>query len=498
MAATALRLYPAAQRGLFVLALLTGWSCQSGDEGSVVSPPTPLHVVDTASVRIKLTRTMCFGTCPTYTVEITGNGEVIYDGGLHVAIGGREHATISRRDVAEILKRFEQLDYFSLPKLDDSSCHDATDFPSAITSLAFDQRSTSVDHYRACGKAPAALGALEEAIDSIAETMRWIERPPRATGSGSTPPPDEAMRQNRGAIVAVTSWWHLRDTLTGRPVYQTWVATLGVEGGHPLPAIVEDSIGGRAPLLSVEPSPGGVISGSQRGYGVILSGDGATVTAGDLVAGWRREYRGSRDGATAIITDRAGRVQHENGVPKTGYPQIAWRPHRGGPGIHGVRGVLDSIVVEMVDGARIRAEVLAFTSETAVALLKIHVPRTLATAQLLPDLLTPGDDAYAVTFASPEVGRIWLKGQMSLVGGSVLRRQGAGEENQLERYLWSVTDQQSTNEPLPLGTPFFDPRGRLAGLKVAALVRGEFPEDQRGGAVAALRSVAGWPTAGGR
>ncbi|MGQ0650460.1 MAG: DUF6438 domain-containing protein [Gemmatimonadaceae bacterium] len=459
---------------------------------TIVSRPTALRVVDTASVRIRLARSMCLGRCPVYSVEITGDGEVTYDGGLNVAYGGREQATISRREVAGILAHFERLDYFSLPKLDSESCFDVTDSPSAITFLSFDNRSTSVDHYRGCGKAPHALHELEDAIDSITGTNRWIEPPPRAPGSVSTPPPDETMRRNSAATVAVTSWWHLVEAQSGKPVHQRWVATPDVEGGRALPAIVVDSIGFRKPLLSLEDSSHRAIDGSRLGFGVLISEEGTLVTSGDLVSGWRLEFDGTRDGETAIITDSAGRVRRDStGAAETGYTSVAWRPASGGPGVPDVRGVLDSIVVELKDGRRLLAHLVAFSRDTAVATLRVYSPRSLPTAEVLTGLLTPGDSAWAHTGDPADYrGPSLPAGIIARVGGAVAQRWGVGEENQFERYLWSPT-LPSNSEPMPLGTPFFDSQGRLAGLRVRALLHGEFPEFLSHTAIAALRAVAG-------
>jgi hypothetical protein len=43
---------------------------------------------DWSSLRIRLSRSMCFGHCPDYTVEITGNGDVIYVGRAYTHISG--------------------------------------------------------------------------------------------------------------------------------------------------------------------------------------------------------------------------------------------------------------------------------------------------------------------------------------------------------------------------------------------------------------------------
>ena len=190
--------------------------------GPVKSKPASLGVVDTASVRISLTRTMCFGTCPAYSVEIDGDGKVRFDGGLHVAYGGLQETTLDRSAVAALLAQFETLDYFSLEKLDAESCEDATDSPSAITAIAFDDRSHRVNHYYACNKAPEALSALESAIDSIIGSNRWVAGPSPSSDTLTSERFAEADAENRASVVALTSYWHLTDAGSGKPVYQVW------------------------------------------------------------------------------------------------------------------------------------------------------------------------------------------------------------------------------------------------------------------------------------
>jgi hypothetical protein len=317
--------------------------------------------------------------------------------------------------------------------------------------------------------------ALASAIDSIAGTKQWIELPVRSTETAT--PPDERMRDNHAAIVSVTSWWHLVDSASGRPVFQRWVAAPDVDGGRPHPALVSDSIENRSPLLSLESDDRLPIGAMHRGVGVIVRSTGLILTSGDLLNGWRLPFDGSRDGETAILTDSSGRVKRDStGATKTGYTRVSWQPQRGGPGVPHVRGVLDSINVELSGGQRLPARIVAVTPDIAVASLEISMPRRLPTVDLLGDLLLPGEP-------------LWMT---ATVGGAIQRRQGVGEENRLERYLWIPTTPDAVSEELALGTPFFDSRGRLAGLKVSPLLGVEYPERSDRVPVAALRSLSVW------
>jgi len=63
-------------------------------------------VQDWNSVRIRLEHTPCLGTCSVFTVEITGDGTVQYDGQSRVAVLGRHSGRVSRDDVESLFNRF--------------------------------------------------------------------------------------------------------------------------------------------------------------------------------------------------------------------------------------------------------------------------------------------------------------------------------------------------------------------------------------------------------
>ena len=56
-----------------------------------------------SNVEIRLTRGVCFGFCPDYTVTINGEGQVRYEGRRFVNAVGERTATIPREDVARLV-----------------------------------------------------------------------------------------------------------------------------------------------------------------------------------------------------------------------------------------------------------------------------------------------------------------------------------------------------------------------------------------------------------
>ncbi len=123
------------------------------------------------NVLITMDRSVCFGTCPDYSLEIYGNGTVKYEGHNFVAVTGRKTATIAQEDVRELVKHFYNINYFSL---EDEYTAGVSDLPTTTTSIRIDGRFKQiVDYYGA----PEELRQLEDKIDEIANSEVWVRLP---------------------------------------------------------------------------------------------------------------------------------------------------------------------------------------------------------------------------------------------------------------------------------------------------------------------------------
>jgi hypothetical protein len=130
-------------------------------------------VKDWNSVVVTLERTGCLGSCPSYRIEVHGDGTVLYDGGLFVAVTGKHRGTIPNSSVAALVDCFRKADYFSLR---DRYIARITDTPTYLTSIAFDHHSKHVTDYvgRMAGM-PERVAQLEEEIDKLSESERWTK-----------------------------------------------------------------------------------------------------------------------------------------------------------------------------------------------------------------------------------------------------------------------------------------------------------------------------------
>ena len=133
---------------------------------------TALSATAPPAVVITLQRTACFGACPDYTVRITGDGRVSYEGRRFVRVKGRRTVRISPAAVAALVEEFQRTHYFDLK---DEYTARITDMPTTTTSIRIGSRfKRVVDYYGA----PPELTALENRIDEVAGSRRWVSPPP--------------------------------------------------------------------------------------------------------------------------------------------------------------------------------------------------------------------------------------------------------------------------------------------------------------------------------
>jgi hypothetical protein len=130
---------------------------------------------------ITLQRTACLGTCPVYSLEIFADGLIRFVGTDFVQYTGERRAVVSQQVVENLIAYLLKADYFTFQDSYET-CKDAkgttwtiTDLPTAITSLRVGTARKTVRNY-AC--APKRLGDVEDEIDRVANTKRWIGTPP--------------------------------------------------------------------------------------------------------------------------------------------------------------------------------------------------------------------------------------------------------------------------------------------------------------------------------
>ena len=140
---------------------------------AVETPASPIpSTYNVTNVTIGMERNMCMGTCPVYSLEIFGNGTVIYYGDRFVNVTGKQISNISEDKVKELIGEFYKIHYFSLNDTYDKVIK--TDQPTVITSININGTFKSIfDNLGAI--APEGLRVLEDKIDQFINSSKWID-----------------------------------------------------------------------------------------------------------------------------------------------------------------------------------------------------------------------------------------------------------------------------------------------------------------------------------
>jgi Domain of unknown function (DUF6438) len=145
------------------------------------APDAPAPEAGSVSATVvTLERGPCFGTCPVYRVSLSSGGTVEFVGTRFVSRAGTDTARVAAGAVESLMQSLETAGFFGLA---DAYVPDApacgryhTDAPTVTISVTAPDRSKTVRHDHGCGGAPEQLTGLEQLIDSVAGTARWIGR----------------------------------------------------------------------------------------------------------------------------------------------------------------------------------------------------------------------------------------------------------------------------------------------------------------------------------
>lgn len=132
------------------------------------------------NVTISLSRSICYGFCPSYRVTIHGDGTVRYIGQCFVAVRGIHDYQVPAADVAKLVEEFEAANFFSLR---DSYRAHITDNPTYTLTLTIGVRTKTVSDY--VGKMdgmPEIVTTLENAVDRVGATAQFVGKPEPGRG----------------------------------------------------------------------------------------------------------------------------------------------------------------------------------------------------------------------------------------------------------------------------------------------------------------------------
>lgn len=127
-------------------------------------------VLDDSTV-ITLERGPCFGHCPEYTVTLYGSGRIEFDGRRYVCEMGHHSARAPTYEVRRLVAQMLEAGYF---ELDWTAGPLATNASTVTSSLRHAGQTRQIEHYLGDEGAPRLLKFLEDRIDAVAGTWRWL------------------------------------------------------------------------------------------------------------------------------------------------------------------------------------------------------------------------------------------------------------------------------------------------------------------------------------
>ncbi len=136
---------------------------------ATAAPPAPQEPAS-----ISLTRSVCFGFCPDYTVTIESDGDVIYVGRNFVGVTGEQRDHISPEAARALFDMAHAADFYALRDVYRANITDLPTF--TVTLTEGDRTKRVVDYAGESVGMPRAVRDLEEAIDRAANTARWTAR----------------------------------------------------------------------------------------------------------------------------------------------------------------------------------------------------------------------------------------------------------------------------------------------------------------------------------
>lgn len=115
----------------------------------------------------EIEQTLCYGSCPSYSIKVYPNGKLEYDGKEYVKVKGKYVEQLSDFQLQNLTSLLEESNFTSLRGPFD--CYDVTDHPSTI--ITYNGR--KINHYAGCrGGAGPDLPKLVELEKKLLQLLR--------------------------------------------------------------------------------------------------------------------------------------------------------------------------------------------------------------------------------------------------------------------------------------------------------------------------------------
>jgi uncharacterized protein DUF6438 len=166
-----------------------------------IDQPHPPDLAPGKTLLATLERTGCYGECPVYRLTVNTEGGVVYVGTRWVKVLGRRESRLSQAQLSDLESAFERANFMALRDYDHV---ETTDDDWAHVSFQHGGRLKRVRHYRGDNAAPAALSALEDELDRITDSGRFVGVPATSATAPALPipalPTPGAVDPGKGAV----------------------------------------------------------------------------------------------------------------------------------------------------------------------------------------------------------------------------------------------------------------------------------------------------------
>jgi len=130
----------------------------------------------TDSITVKLIRKGA-KISPDYSLEINGEGHIIYEGKENVKIKEIKKETIDKNKIVILLSEFKKIDFFSLDDIypiEKSEGRTSSVISITITDENGETKTKTITHYHGDKNVPIKLLNLEDKIDKITDSKKWV------------------------------------------------------------------------------------------------------------------------------------------------------------------------------------------------------------------------------------------------------------------------------------------------------------------------------------
>jgi Domain of unknown function (DUF6438) len=130
------------------------------------------HALPMENFTLTLERGACFGSCPTYTAMIFGDGSVRFTGINNVELEGEHKGTLSSDDMCALLEAIDAAGFFQFNRSYGQALPDA---PRTMLGISWGDRRNTVQRWVG---GPKEFSALVHTVDSLVRQRAFIAKRP--------------------------------------------------------------------------------------------------------------------------------------------------------------------------------------------------------------------------------------------------------------------------------------------------------------------------------